>query len=66
MKSKFVLLFAVLMINVFLAGAANYRFLPYTIKQPDGKSIACFVSGDEFFNWLHDKDGYTIIQGEDG
>lgn len=66
MKSKFVLLFAVLMINVFLAGAANYRFLPYTIKQPDGKSIACFVSGDEFFNWLHDKDGYTIIQGDDG
>lgn len=24
------------------------------------------MSGDEYFNWLHDLNGYTIIQGSDG
>ena len=33
-----------------------------TINQPDGTVLQCFASGDEFFNYLHDKDGFTIIQ----
>ncbi|MEI7500672.1 MAG: M6 family metalloprotease domain-containing protein [Bacteroidota bacterium] len=66
MKTKFIFLFVVLIINCLLAGAANFSFLPYTVKQPDGAVINCFASGDEYFNWLHDKDGYTIIQGDDG
>ncbi len=32
------------------------------IYQPDGTKIECFASGDEFHNWLHDADGYTIMQ----
>jgi hypothetical protein len=32
------------------------------ITQPDGQTINCLASGDEFFNWLHDSNGYTIIQ----
>lgn len=39
---------------------------PYQIQQPDGTVIDCFVSGDEYFNWLHDANGYTIVQAEDG
>ncbi|NVO19191.1 MAG: M6 family metalloprotease domain-containing protein [Bacteroidetes bacterium] len=39
---------------------------PLDIRQPDGRIIHCFVSGDEYYNWLHDADGYTIIQGSDG
>jgi len=39
---------------------------PYQVTQPDGKVINCYVSGDEFYNWLHDAQGYTIIQAEDG
>ena len=39
---------------------------PYQIIQPDGIVIECLLSGDEFFNWLHDEAGYTIIQAEDG
>ncbi len=35
---------------------------PQTIIQPDGTVIECFATGDEFYNWLHDEDGYTIIQ----
>ncbi|MFZ4520087.1 MAG: M6 family metalloprotease domain-containing protein [Bacteroidales bacterium] len=66
MKLKSALLLIVLIFNVFIAGAANFRFLSYTVKQPDGNTLNCFVSGDEYFNWLHDKDGYTIIQASDG
>ncbi len=47
--------------------AAWINFEPQTISQPDGTIIQCFASGDEFYNWLHDENGYTIIQNhEDG
>jgi len=49
-----------------VAYSAPFRFLPHKITQPDGEIIECFVSGDEFYNWIHDKDGYTIIQAPDG
>ena len=48
------------------AEAAWFEYLPHKIKQPDGEIINCFVSGDEFFNWIHDAEGYTIIQAGDG
>ena len=35
---------------------------PVIVKQPDGTSLSLLASGDEFHNWLHDKDNYTIIQ----
>ncbi|MFH2142866.1 MAG: M6 family metalloprotease domain-containing protein [Bacteroidota bacterium] len=46
--------------------AANFKNLKATITQPDGTVIGCYSSGDEFFNYLHDASGYTIIQGQDG
>ena len=46
--------------------AAYFTKLPYTITQPNGEKIECFVSGDEYFNWIHDEEGYTIIQAPDG
>ncbi|MBE0662634.1 MAG: M6 family metalloprotease domain-containing protein [Bacteroidales bacterium] len=46
--------------------AAWFDRLPYSVTQPDGSTIDCYASGDEYFNWLHDEDGYTIIVGEDG
>jgi M6 family metalloprotease-like protein len=55
-------------IALFIAGnvmAAPFESLPYTITQPDGTRIECFVSGDEFFNWIHDQNGFPIIQGAD-
>ena len=42
--------------------AAPLRNHPVTLSQPDGSLLNVFVSGDEYFNWIHDKDGYTIIQ----
>jgi M6 family metalloprotease-like protein len=46
----------------FNVHAAYLRNIPMTLNQPDGTVLHCFASGDEFFNYLHDKDGFTIIQ----
>jgi len=55
-----------LLLILTIVRAAYFEKLPYTITQPDGKTISCFVSGDEFFNWIHDEKGYTIIQAPNG
>ena len=44
--------------------AAYLRDIPITVKQPDGTEINCYATGDEYYNWLHDEDGYTIIQSQ--
>ncbi len=44
------------------AFAAYLENVPVTLTQPDGTIIECFATGDEYYNWVHDKDGYTIIQ----
>jgi M6 family metalloprotease-like protein len=36
--------------------------LPSQITQPDGTVIGILLSGDEFHNWAHDANEYTIIQ----
>ncbi len=45
-----------------IATAAPLRFFPMELRQPDGSILHCYASGDEYYNWLHDKNGYTIIQ----
>ncbi len=55
------------LIILILAGyqwltAAYLTDVPVQVNQPDGNVINCFASGDEYHNWLHDADGYTIIQ----
>jgi M6 family metalloprotease-like protein len=63
---KKIFIFAALLAMVMMARTAPIDFMPVTIYQPDGTEINCFASGDEFFNFLHDAEGYTIIQGSDG
>ncbi|MCL2246705.1 MAG: M6 family metalloprotease domain-containing protein [Lentimicrobiaceae bacterium] len=46
--------------------AAYLENIPMQVIQPNGDTLHCYASGDEFFNYLHDKDGYTIIQNKDG
>jgi hypothetical protein len=36
--------------------------VPQSLRQPDGRILECLASGDEFYNWLHDRAGYTILQ----
>jgi M6 family metalloprotease-like protein len=47
---------------ISISYSAILRNVPQTIQQPNGKTIKCFASGDEFCNWLHDIDGYTIVR----
>jgi len=54
-----ILLFNLAYLSSFSAWLNNE---PQTISQPNGKVIQCFASGDEFYNWLHDENGFTIIQ----
>ena len=44
--------------------AAYLRNMPTTLYQPDGGVIECFVTGDEYFNWAHDENGFTLIQSQ--
>lgn len=46
----------------FMSRAAYLENIPVTVKQPDGQILNCFATGDEYYNWLHDARGYTIIQ----
>ena len=48
-------------ISIRTAGAPLYD-IPMKLIQPDGSVLYCFASGDEFHNWLHDENGFTIIQ----
>lgn len=45
--------------TLFASYIVNY---PTTITQPDGTILHCFASGDEYYNWLHDANNFTIIQ----
>jgi M6 family metalloprotease-like protein len=44
-----------------MAFAAWVENVPQTITQPNGKKIQCLASGDEYYHWLHDENGYTIV-----
>ena len=60
-----------LVVGIFLCALATsalagpLRNRPVTLRQPDGTVLRCFVSGDEYFNWIHDAAGYTIIADPD-
>lgn len=40
--------------------------IPMQITQPDGDTLTVYASGDEYYNWLHDIDGYTIVKDGNG
>ncbi len=64
MNKRLLYLLLLLLCNLATLSAfsAWLNFEPQTIRQPDGTIIECFASGDEFYNWLHDAEGFTIIQ----
>lgn len=61
LKKGILLLMLGLFFTLYSNAAPKYN-MPVKVTQPDGTVIACFASGDEFHNWLHDSEGYTIIQ----
>lgn len=63
MKKRFVLAVAIgLLLLVAPAVSAPLRNVPQKLVQPNGDVLECLASGDEHFNWLHDENGYVIIQ----
>ena len=38
--------------------------VPVELTQPNGENLSCLASGDEFYNRLHDSNGYTIVQSD--
>jgi M6 family metalloprotease-like protein len=66
MRNRLVGRFCISLVFIFVCAgliqAAYLRNVPVHVKQPDGTVLSCLASGDEFYNWLHDKDGYTIVR----
>jgi M6 family metalloprotease-like protein len=60
------LLFIIFCSTLLIVKAAYLEKYPITLTQPDGTEIACFLSGDEYFNWVHDSAGYTLIRNSSG
>ncbi|MFH1121207.1 MAG: M6 family metalloprotease domain-containing protein [Bacteroidota bacterium] len=66
MRRIFLLLAVTTLLLTTATRAAWVQNHPYQVTQPDGTIINCLVSGDEYFNWLHDVQGFSIIQAPDG
>lgn len=60
---KLCLLCVIFSISQFISSAYLVN-VPITLTQPNGTKIECFATGDEFYNWVHDENGYTIIQND--
>ncbi|HNW88499.1 MAG TPA: M6 family metalloprotease domain-containing protein [Bacteroidales bacterium] len=59
---KWSIVFFVLFFIPSVIYAAYIRNYPVTVTQPDGQVLNCFVTGDEYYNWMHDEDNYTIVR----
>ena len=63
MKQTMKKIFMALMFTLAASASAMPLFnVPTTLVQPNGDTLHCFVSGDEYYHRLHDADGYTIVQ----
>lgn len=61
MKKLFSLAILYFMLVVSLQ-AAYFSNVPYTLRQPNGDTLQCLISGDEYYHYLHDADGFTIVK----
>lgn len=59
---KYLLFCAVIFLSLSLSHAAPVSNYPILLVQPDSSLLHCFVSGDEYYNWVHDEDGNLIVK----
>src|SRR6056297_1566894 len=64
MKKKVFLIILFIVMIVF-SRAAYLKDVPQTLTQPDGTKVHCYASGDEYFHWLHDENGYPIVKNSE-
>lgn len=55
------LVFILILFSLGLKAAYINNF-PVSVTQPDGKVLNCFLTGDEFYNWMHDAGNFTIVR----
>ncbi|MCK4980151.1 MAG: M6 family metalloprotease domain-containing protein [Candidatus Delongbacteria bacterium] len=58
--------FVLILITTVSLFSAYFTNLKTTVSQPDGTKLELFSSGDEFYNYLHDAEGYKIMRGGNG
>ena len=66
MNKKLLLFVGLILACMLRAYAAYIVDFPVSLTQPDGSVISCFASGDEYYNWYHDENNFTIIQNNEG
>jgi len=59
-RFSFILIFLFL-VHPTASFSAPLTFVPIQLTQPDGTILNVFASGDEYYNWVHDKDNFTIL-----
>ncbi len=62
---RLALLFLFFLTGVILF-SSPLHFEPSLRMVPDGRQIQLYISGDEFFNYLHDENGFPVREGADG
>ena len=61
------LLLFILFINIYVYTFGVYlENVPFRLVQPNGEVLDVFITGDEFYRRVHDKEGYSIILRGDG
>ena len=65
-KTKLLLILALVLSAFQWAFSASLKNIPVRLTQPDGQVIECFASGDEFYNYVHDANGFTFVKDKDG
>jgi M6 family metalloprotease-like protein len=58
---KKLLIITTILVFATILNSAWIDNLPSQLVQPDGTVIDVLLSGDEFHNWAHDENGFTII-----
>lgn len=56
------LVWVILILFAPMVSAMPIYNMPVSLVQPNGDTLHCYVSGDEYYHRLHDADGYTIVQ----
>lgn len=58
---KTILTFVVTILFVLTIKAAYFERIPTVLIQPNGDTLHCFATGDDFYQWLHDEKNFTIM-----
>ena len=56
-------LFSLLSNNAYAVQASPFGFV---VQQPDGSQLNLHINGDEHYNWLSTKGGYTVLRDNNG